>query len=154
MRRVTSYRALFVVATMCGACQFSENRDLRRVVNSSELVGRWALTEESARDMAASGLRLLQDFSTFYFVLRADGTCEFKAFVGADAEGNVLGVPPSASKPCRWTKQVDRNAIRVEIGEADSVAYDVGEDVEGRLVLWKHAGDPDLWKYIEYRRQP
>jgi hypothetical protein len=63
----------------------------------------------------------------------------------------------TGATPCRWTLTSDgtHQQIIAMLGTgADEVAlplYLAEED--GWLVLWQHVGDPDSWKYLEFKKR-
>ena len=99
LRKLTT--VVLVVATLSTmACQFSEDRSLRRTVRASELTGVWTMSRQTVADLESLGYRPPSSRSDHFMRLHEDGTCIFHTVA-------VLGLQsrsPSQPSPlsCTW----------------------------------------------------
>lgn len=70
--------AVVSLLAITAACQFSEDRYLRRTVSAEELVGNWRATEFAIKSLRDVGVRDHLTVGEHTLVLRADGSCEIQ----------------------------------------------------------------------------
>ena len=81
------------------ACQFSENRYLKRTVRPEELVGNWQATEFAISSLRYIGVREHLTVSDHTLVLRADGSCSIQMIMNIGQSSPDLR---SYGTGCRW----------------------------------------------------
>ena len=153
--------SLVVVLVISAACQFSEDRYLRRTVTAEELVGNWRATELAIKSLRDIGVRNHLAVGEHTLVLNADGSCSIQTIMNIPAPP-FTGVSPADapdyrtySAGCRWELgDVGHQALTFELDPAPrtgSPHYYFAEEA-GRLLLWQHATDPDAWRYMEFQK--
>ena len=134
------------------ACQFSENRYLRRTVRPEELVGNWRATEFAITSLRYIGVREHLTASDHRLVLRADGSCSIRMIM------NIGGSSPdhrTYDTGCRWRlEQWDHQALMFDLEPPPPVGppHYYFDEENGRLMLWQYVTDPDAWKYMEFEK--
>jgi quercetin dioxygenase-like cupin family protein len=146
------------VVLLLAGCQHSENRYLHRQVNQNELVGRFVGTPFAMESLKYAGFRSHLNPAEHDVVLRTDGTCTAQTVVDptlAVPEGEANWVPAGA--PCRWALGSDGRHQQVLItvalqGDSEKTLPFYLDEADRQLVLWRYAGDPDAWKYMELKK--
>ena len=147
-------RHLAVVSLLAitAACQFSEDRYLRRTVSAEELIGNWRATEFAIKSLRDVGVRDHLTAGEHTLVLRADGSCSIQTIMNvASAEYRTYGTYGTG---CRWQLgDVGHQALTFELEPAPpGNPYYYFDEEDGRLLLWQYATDPDAWRYIEFEK--
>ena len=134
------------------ACQFSENRYLRRTVRPEELVGNWRATEFAITSLRYIGVREHLTVSDHTLELRADGSCAIQMIMNIGESSPDLRTYLTG---CRWRlADLTHQALTFDLDPEPPVGpphYFLGEE-DGRLLLWQFVADPDAWKYMEFEK--
>ena len=154
MRAVKLASAIVVFSVVCTGCQRSEDRYLKRQVQTAEVVGEWVMAASSVADLVAVGYAAPVDPMRHTISLTSDGGCRFKTFPSALSSSGTAN--PPIDRECRWTLRdvAGRQTLLIDmVGEPSfTVSYYFAEE-DGTLVLWQHADDPDSWRYVEYAKR-
>ena len=142
--------ALAIALLALVACQHAEDRSVDREIQSSELVGTWAITPDGIRDLKEIGHKTGLTPADHVIQLRADGTCSFRGFLEPSDPEHPK--PKVFDAGCRWRVSSSTKHPELWLGiESDpqnQTYFNIFEE-KGRLVLWRHVADPDAWKYLE-----
>jgi hypothetical protein len=142
-----------VAAASSLSCQRSEDRELRRKVGSSDLVGYWAVTPTGIEGLQFAGHRRHLVASEHEIELRPGGRCRYQSFRDVmEARGDDEGYVASE---CNWDLRDQEQQtlhIRLDVDKSD-VIFRLAEQ-KGQLLLWQYAGDPDAWRYFEFAKRP
>ena len=152
MRSAIAVASTFMLCTL--SCQHAEDRYLERAVSVAEITGTWQMTPQTAKDIRDIGYAARIDPSQQEIVVLPDGTCHFNTVPVVLNERGQSTAPMNAE--CRWRLgKVGHQALQLELATKPPlhVYYYFGETPAGRLALWQHAGDPDMWRYVEYVKQ-
>jgi hypothetical protein len=145
-------RNALIAVLALAACQYSENRHLKREVSRSELIGSWIATPfaiQSLRDAGSPDHLALDDHK---MVLRPDGTCSLRT---------TFGLPFTPyyrvyDQGCSWNLgNVGEQSLIFTLApqpDTGNPYFYFAED-GGKLLIWWYADDPDAWRYLEFERQ-
>jgi len=134
------------------ACQFSENRYLKRTVRPEELVGNWQATEFAISSLRYIGVREHLTVSDHTLVLRADGSCSIQMIMNIGQSSPDLR---SYGTGCRWRlADLTHQALMFDLDPEPPVGppHYYFDEEGGRLLLWQYMTDPDAWKYMEFEK--
>lgn len=153
MRLAACLGGMLGIVSMYSGCGHSEDRYLQRRVTSEELIGLWRMSSRSPEDLRDVGYKETIDPHEHRITLRSDGTCHFQTILVSREFEKLDG-------SCRWRLSGgigDRQTLDLEIGmdrspSARTFYYFDEENQDGRLVLWRHITDPDMWRYVEYTK--
>jgi len=147
------------------ACQWSEDRHIKRDVSSDELLGEWGATPFAMECLKKTGHKNYLNVNDHRLVLYEDGTCEFKSIqnldvaLGRDPDPNYMDI--SNRTLCQW--KLNKSSYNGQLQQNVSFSftpkskingspmYYLGED-EGKITLWQYCADPDFWKYMEFQK--
>ena len=158
MRTKARAAQTFVIVFFGLACQHSENRYLHRTVQPAELVGRWMGTPFAMESLRYAGYKTHLDAKEHRLLLNADGSCRAETVVNpSEASPDGAGAWVSASMPCRWRLGTDGEHQTLELMVSAASGGDrrlsfYFDEEDGGITLWQFAGDPDAWKYMEFRK--
>lgn len=134
---------LLVVTILFVACQWSEDRYIRRAVREHEVHGRWQITPTGEEGLRFAGIKTEADQ---FIEVRPDHTCRIRAY---DNFHNAQAAIVQSS--CMWQIRRAKHQ-KLEI-RAESASWSFYFDEEGgRLLLWAYTTDPDQWRYYEFAR--
>lgn len=152
MRAAIAVASTFMLCAL--SCQHAENRYLERVVSVADVTGTWQMTPQTAKDVRDVGYTAPIDPSQHQIIVLPGGTCRFNTLPVVLNERGESTTPLNAE--CRWRLgNVGHQALQIELATQPPlhVYYYFGKTSDGRLALWQHAGDPDMWRYVEYVKQ-
>jgi hypothetical protein len=158
---VLRYRArplvLWLVAASACGTYWMPDRNIRDQVPESAVVGTWRLTEESVQLAIHEGFRRAPEHR-YTVTFRADHTCEFASIHTDNLFNYIYEVVP-----CTWKLKHDTpglvdgrkaNELMLTLNRGGTV-FSTGlffAREGGELILWDYFSDPDLWKFLEYRK--
>lgn len=153
-------RLLFVLlcCIILGGCgnYFAPDRNVKRKVTESEIIGTWRMTPDSLTLLKRDGFRS-EPAHAYTITLNADGTFRFASVVDGfhglryvDVKGTYVLEHDTNGNSNIHKKNVLKIMIRAEGASQDCYLNFAEED--GSLLLWSYYGDPDLWEFIEYER--
>ena len=153
MRIVSTTLLLLLI----GSCQWSENRHITRKVAAAEVAGHWVATPFAMESLRYAGHREHLNPSDHQIEIRADGTCTFQSVLNIDLNGSGGdALYTREMESCRWRLLDFTKHSEIWIGldqhDTGQTYYSFAEE-EGRLFMWRYAGDPDAWKYMEFTRR-
>jgi hypothetical protein len=133
MRRIS-----LVVLSLLSACQFAENRYIKRRVSESEVVGVWRGTETYMQWLRESGAGVHPTPEDHIIELHPDHKCSMKT------QSNLVD--------CRWSLATDGRHQTLNLESLRGTTRFYFDEERGKLLLWDYATDPDAWRYIEFER--
>lgn len=157
MRRV----ALPVLLVISTACQFSEDRYVRRTITADELIGSWRATEFAIKSLRDIGVLDHLTASEHTLVLNADGSCSIQTIMNIPAPPFTNLSPPDGpdyrtyGTGCRWELgDLRHQALVFDLDPKPwpGPPYYYFAEEDGRLLLWQYATDPDAWRYMEFQK--
>lgn len=150
MKRLLALSILFILSS----CGMPDIR-IKRKVDFSEVVGTWVLDPKSTA--------IAEDYDGDNFVphptkphtitFNSDGTCHYRS---------VLQMPTRyVDTTGKWsittdTKNPKVSKIQIELSEPTGKEYSFSLDFReesGHLIIWEFWNDPDLWNFLDYKRQ-
>ena len=147
----TQMKVIAVVVAL--ACQRSEDRYLARSVAATEVTGRWVLTETGIDGLRFSGASTHLQRDDHVISILSDGSCSYRGF--ADPPRSGRAGERFVDVACEWNlRPANRQTLTLHLADdARTVLRFFFDEKDGELLLWQHAGDPDLWRYIEYAKE-
>lgn len=136
----------------CCGTYFPPNRNLKRTVNETEIIGTWKLTPQSLALLQRDGFVTDPDHA-YTITFNLDGSMMFASVVKDMQNGQYTQAAG------QWTLEHDTND-NSNIHKTNALRFDIGRHLmllnfteqEGRLLLWNYYGDPDSWEFLEYER--
>ena len=155
------HTAVLVILVVLGACQFSEDRYIRRIVRPDELVGTWRATEYAIKSLRDLGHKDHLERGDHEMTLRSDGTCSIKTVFNVHLAWDSDPDYREYDTDCTWhlsdvgphPSDVRYQSLRFELTPPPKkgVSFYFAEE-QGQLIIWKYATDPDAWRYLEFER--
>lgn len=154
MKPIVQLSCLLAVLLSLASCGLPDIR-IKRLVDPSEIVGTWELDPGSSALAADNSIdRYVADPTKPHEItFKEDGTCQYRSvfqmptrFVEASGEwelGSTEGDPRGS--------EIDLS-LQIEGEGTHSFSLDLREEA-GELILWEFWGDPDSWRFLEYRRR-
>lgn len=144
---------LLPIAMILSACGNPDIR-IKRQVDKNEIIGTWQLdAKSSALAMDHDGDSYEMNTANPHEIrFNPDGTCRYRSVLQMptrfiDAIGNWSIEPTHDDvRGCMIAIQ-----LRTDEGETHTFNLDIKEEA-GALVIWEFWSDPDLWNFLEYRR--
>ena len=144
--------------TGCGRLTPLPDRNLKRKVADTDVVGTWKLTSQSLGQLTRDGY-IVDPSHALSITFHADGTLEF-----ASVMDGISGWGTYVEGLGNWALEHDTsgdsniekmNALRLDIGGAEVIdrRYLNFAEEDGQLLLWNYYGDPDSWEFMEYERR-
>lgn len=135
----------------CGMPDFR----IKRKVAANEIIGTWELDPKSSAFATDNDIDRHKADPTKVHAITfvAGGTCQFRSVLQMPTRYvDALGeweISPTDDDP--KGSQIDIS-LKIE-GDARHT-FSMGlKEISGELILWQFWGDPDSWKFVEYRRQ-
>ena len=137
--------AATVATSGCYVAAIPRFNVIKHTVTTNELTGRWVLSAESRRSLAADGFAK-KPGQEFTIVLRPDGSCSCHTVL----QGRY------ADKEGQWSIRYDpadhyRNRLDFRFQDEYYALTSVASDSSG-MVLWQSWGDPDAGIDLVYRK--
>jgi hypothetical protein len=157
MRRLVLGVAIGGLVVLCG-CERAGNRHLERSVSRDELVGDWVAATSGIEALKAAGYKAHLDAGQHRLTVRGDGSCRAETVLDPSSPGlDGTGIWVEGSVPCTWDLGLEGGHQVLELwvqmipGKPDPMRFNFDER-EGRLVLWRHAGEPTASRCMEFRK--
>jgi hypothetical protein len=154
MKKREAIALLIMIVLSMSSCQRSEDRYLKRHVAAGELAGSWETTPFAMKCLKETGHSQYLNISDHSLQIRLDGTCRIKSVLNI-ALFNPNEDPHYVDGECTWSIKNDGHEyLDIKMKPEDSYYGKYYFDQEdGQLVLWQYATDPDLWKYMEFKKR-
>lgn len=145
---------LLITTLLVAACGMPDIR-IKRKVAASEVLGTWSLDPKSSALAAGNSLDRCEADPTkpHTITFSADGTCRYRSVLQMparylDAYGE-WEITPTADDP--KGSEVDVS-LEIDGDGTYMLSLDLREE-SGELIFWEFWGDPDSWRFLEYKRK-
>lgn len=148
--RYLSLLTISLILISCGR-YFPPDRNIKRGVSKSELIGVWELNADSLAHLVRDGY-VVDPNVKYQIVFREDGTMSYDSTYSESY--NIKNIKADGryfiSRNDDGVTKLGINLLfdGMENGHTISIAEE-----DGRLVLWTVYGDPDMWEFIEYTKK-
>ena len=139
------------------ASYFDPDRNTKRTVSESEVVGTWTLTADTLAMLHRQGI--VSDTAHPYTItLENDGTLHFASIL-AEIHGNRR-IESAGTWILEHDTEGDSNihkanalSMDIEVSGSSLHCYLNFTEEAGRLLLWSYHSDPDRGEFIEYEKE-
>jgi hypothetical protein len=124
------------------------DRNISDQIAAKDIVGTWALTDESLKLLKANGYQSPQG-SEHTIQLKPDGTCVFRSAVVNLMDATYFEL--NGKWELKHGTIVDGMKVANELW-IDSGTFGITRE-NGHLRFFSFYGDPDAWQFMEYTRE-
>lgn len=153
MKTITQRILLLLASFIVVGCGMPDIR-IKRKVTESEILGTWELDPKSSA-FASDTIDRYERASAKAYTIRfnSDGSCHYQSvsqfptrYVNAHGKWKIS---PDTENPKGCLIDIE---LKTDGGGTHIFTLDLKEH-SGELILWEFWGDPDSWRFLEYKRK-